>query len=132
MLINIRLSYYDLCRIFISINHSSLPYIGLQVVDKVHKGQTISTIAKNYNILPKRLIFDNGINNPNNLVIGQTIVILFPLITYIIQEGDTLGAIAQIYQVTVMQLIRNNPYLSERVYLIPGKTIVISYETIIR
>ena len=72
------------------------------------------------------------LNNPNNLVIGQTIVILFPLITYIIQEGDTLGAIAQIYQVTVMQLIRNNPYLSERVYLIPGKTIVISYETTIR
>ena len=104
----------------------------MQVVDKVHKGQTISTIAKNYNILPKRLIFDNGINNPNNLVIGQTIVILFPLITYIIQEGDTLGAIAQIYQVAVLQLLHNNPYLSERGYLIPGKTIVITYETTIR
>jgi len=60
--------------------------------------------------------------------VGETIVILHPEITYTILEGDTLGGIAEKYEVTIAQLLRNNPYLSDREYIYPGETIVISYE----
>jgi spore germination protein len=39
----------------------------------------------------ERLISDNGLTNPNNLVVGQSIVIVYPKQTYIIQEGALLN-----------------------------------------
>lgn len=41
----------------------------------VKSGDTISSIAKSYNISVEELIFSNKLLNPDNLVIGQTIVI---------------------------------------------------------
>lgn len=102
------------------------------IIHVVKEGETISSIANNYNVLTERLIIDNGIHTPDILAVGQAIVILYPLITYTIQEGDTLASIAQSYQVSILQLLRNNPYLSERGYLVPGETIVITYETNIK
>lgn len=95
----------------------------------VQQGETISSIADLYKVSADRLIIDNGIINPNNLAVGQTIVIVKPLITYTIQEGDTLNGIASSFNVSVMQILRNNPYLSDREFIFPGETIVISYDT---
>ena len=63
-----------------------------------------------------------------NLAIGQTIVIVYPKITYVIQDGDTLYGIAEKFGVSPIQLLRNNPFLSDKEYIYPGETIVISYE----
>lgn len=95
----------------------------------VQPGETINSIANLYKISVERLIVDNGILNPNNLVVGQTIVIVYPLISHTIQVGDTLVGIAEKYNVPLMQLLRNNPYLSDRKNIYPGETIVISYDT---
>lgn len=95
----------------------------------VQPGETINSIADLYKISAERLIVDNGIQNPNNLVVGQTIVIVYPLISYTIKDGDTLEGIAASHNVSVMQILRNNPYLSDRKYIYPGETIVISYDT---
>lgn len=97
------------------------------IIHVVQKGETINSIAATYGLSADRLILENEIKNPYNLVVGQTIVILYPEQTYIIQEGDTLGNIASKYGVTTLQLIRNNPFLSEREYIYPGEMIVISY-----
>ena len=93
----------------------------------VQPGETLSSISDLYNIPIERLILENGITNPNNLAIGQTIVIVQPEIVYTVQAGDTLVSIAEKYGVSVMQLLRNNPYLSDREFIFPGETIVISY-----
>lgn len=95
----------------------------------VQAEETISSIANFYQVSAERLIIENGISNPDNLVIGQTIVIVKPSISYTVKEGDTLAGIANDFNVSVMQLLRNNPYLSERKYIYPGETIVISYDT---
>lgn len=96
----------------------------------VQPGDTIQSIAAQYGVSVEKLIQDNGLNDPNNLVTGQTIVIASPEITYTVKEGDTLIDIANSYNVTVMKLLMNNPYLSEREYIFPGDTIVIKYNTI--
>ena len=56
-------------------------------------------------------------------------VIAYPKQTYTVQKGDTLNNIADTFEVTIMQLLRNNPFLSDRESVYPGETIVISYDT---
>jgi len=94
----------------------------------VQKGETINSIADKYGVSVERLALENGMAPPFRLAVGETIVILHPEIIYTIQEGDTLVSIADKYKVTIFQLLRNNPYLSDREYIYPGETIVISYE----
>lgn len=98
------------------------------IIHVVEQGETASSIARKYDVSVERLIRENEINSPDNLVIGETLVVLFPSETYTIQEGDTLQGIADMFDVSVMQLLRNNPYLSDRENIYPGETIVIRYE----
>lgn len=98
------------------------------IIHVVQSGETITSIADLYNIPVDRLILENGILNPTNLAVGQTIVIVYPLINHTVQEGDTLESIADLYHVPVMQILRNNPYLSDRQYLYLGETITIAYD----
>ncbi len=95
----------------------------------VQAGDTIQSIAEYYGISVATLILDNGLDDPDNLVIGQSIVIAYPEITYVVKEGDTLEDIANSFNVSVIQLLINNPYLSERDYIYPGDIIVIKYPT---
>jgi spore germination protein YaaH len=93
----------------------------------VQPGDTIESIANYYGISKTRLIMDNGLNQPNELVIGQCIVIAYPENTYMVKEGDTLLDIANSHNVPIIQLLMNNPFLSDREYIYPGETLVIKY-----
>ncbi len=44
-----------------------------------------------------------------------------------VQEGDTLAGIASANNITIIELLRNNPSISDRKFLYPGETLVISY-----
>lgn len=99
------------------------------IIHVVKEGETAGSIANAYGITEDRLILENDIKSPNDLAIGETLVILLPETTYIVQEGDTLGGIADQFGVTVMQLLRNNPYLSDRDRLYVGESLVITYAT---
>ncbi|MDF2539113.1 MAG: hypothetical protein K0S76_2134 [Herbinix sp.] len=93
----------------------------------VLQGETIATIADRYGISAEKIILDNEIRSPGNLVVGQSLVIAFPEQTYTVQEGDTLQGIADSTNITLEQLYRNNPVLVDREYIYPGETLVISY-----
>ncbi len=99
------------------------------IIHVVQAGETTNEIAEKYGISTERLILDNQINNPDNLTVGETLVVLIPQVIHVVQEGDTLSEIADNYGVTVLQLLRNNPYLSNREFFYPGETIVISYQS---
>lgn len=99
------------------------------IIHVVQPGETIYTIAAGYNVSVSKLVEDNGLTNADELVIGQSIVIVTASQYYIVQEGDTLESIANGFGVTKMQLLRNNPFLSGREFLYQGEEIVISYNT---
>lgn len=99
------------------------------IVYVVQAGDTITSIAYNFGVSATRLILENGITNPTDLVIGQTIVITYPQELYIVKEGDTLSEIALNHGISIIQLYRNNPYLWDRQYIFPGEELVISYDT---
>lgn len=96
----------------------------------VQQGDTIQSIAELYGISAFQLIRDNGLDPREQLVIGQSLVIVIPELTYTVKDGDTLIGIANSHNVTIMQLLQNNPYLSERAFIFPGDEIVISYNKI--
>jgi spore germination protein len=93
----------------------------------VQPGETLISIANQYNVLPERIELWNELPNPDNLVVGQSIIIMTPDVIHTVAEGDTLFEIAQTYEVTPTQILQNNPWIAETEGLIPGQTLFISY-----
>lgn len=96
----------------------------------VQMGDTIISIAERYGLNVERLMYDNNIKSPDQLIQGQALIIAYPNQSHIVQQGDNLQDIANTYNVSIMQILRNNPFLSEREYLYPGESLVISYNTV--
>lgn len=97
------------------------------IIHVVQPGDTLYSIARTYGVTVSKLVQDNGLENLDYLVTGQTIVILHPDQTYIVRQGDTLAGIADAHGVSLIQLLRNNPFLSDRDYIYPGEVLSISY-----
>lgn len=99
------------------------------IIHVVQQGETIQTIADKYKLPARYLIEQNGITNENDLLVGQTIVVIYPKEVHTVKEGDTLTSIAKMYNVDIMQILRNNPNILDRV-LKPGEIVIISYDSI--
>jgi spore germination protein len=98
-------------------------------IHTVERGDTIYSIAERYIIPYERLQKDNILSPNDSLNIGRALIITYPEQTHIVQDGDTLASIASTYGVGLIQLLRNNPELSDRVNysLIIGEELIISY-----
>ncbi len=94
----------------------------------VQAGETLYTIAQRYSIPMARLIQENGLHPNDSLAVGQILIITYPVQTDTVREGDTLESIVDRNNTTRLQLIRNNPSLSDGQSLSPGDTLVISYD----
>lgn len=97
------------------------------LIHVVQQGETITSIANQYGLTPERIILENELPNADNLVVGQSIVILFPEVVHTVVQGDTLYNVANTYGVEPVQILRNNPRIAATETLIPGETIVIEY-----
>ena len=94
----------------------------------VQPGDTLYRLARQYGVPMDRLLHDNQLHDPSQLVVGQTIVIRYPTLTYTVKEGDTLWSIAQANASTVRALLRNNPNLQGKDLIYPGQMLVIQYQ----
>ncbi|WP_243293081.1 glycoside hydrolase family 18 protein [Bacillus sp. FJAT-47783] len=74
----------------------------------IQQGESLFTIAQTYSTSVNDLITANEIPNPNQLVIGQTIII--PIIGqfYFVQSGDSLWSISRKFNTTVSKLAQIN------------------------
>lgn len=93
----------------------------------VERGDTVYSIAQRYGVPPEGIISSNHIIDPNDLVVGQALIILFPELVYTIQPGDTLSSIATRFGTTTMALLQNNPDLIGLPFLNAGQTITIRF-----
>lgn len=98
------------------------------IIHVVQPGDTIYTIARQYNTSPQKIITDNELQNPNELVVGQTLVILVPDQVHTVQPGDTLENIAQRYGTTVVELLQYNPQITHADAIFPGDQITITLD----
>jgi spore germination protein len=97
------------------------------IIHVVEYGDTIYSIANYYGVSDQKLKIYNNLSNIDSLVIGEALIILIPETTYTVQEGDTLLQIAETYDTTVIELLRNNPELSDHQFLYAGDEIVIRF-----
>ena len=52
----------------------------------VKAGDTISSISNQYGLTPEEILNVNIIDNPDNLVVGQDLIILIPEIRHIVEQ----------------------------------------------
>ena len=84
----------------------------INILYTVKRGDTLSQIARSYGVTVNEIASQNGIQNPNLIYVGQTLVIPKQnnngQITYIVKRGDTLSQIARSYGVTVNEIASQN------------------------
>jgi len=74
----------------------------------VERGETVSSIARRYGTTENAIVDANELPNPNDLVIGQAMVIPIVGRFYLVRAGDSLYSIAQRFGITYQELARIN------------------------
>ncbi len=80
----------------------------------IKQGDTLYNIARAYNTTIDELVRANGLTRPNDLAVGQNIFVPTTLATntYTVVSGDTMYRIATRLGITLDELIRANPQIS--------------------
>ncbi|HLO12826.1 MAG TPA: glycoside hydrolase family 18 protein [Pseudoneobacillus sp.] len=74
----------------------------------VQKGQSLYGIAQTYGTTVNDIVEANQVPNPNNLIVGQTLVIPIIGSFYWVKAGDTLWSISRRYGISYQELARVN------------------------
>ncbi|MFD2761372.1 LysM peptidoglycan-binding domain-containing protein [Lentibacillus juripiscarius] len=76
----------------------------------VQQGDTLYAIANTYGTSVNELIEANELDAPNNLVVGQSLVIPIVGQFYFVQPGDSLYSVAQKFNMSYQQLAQINQF----------------------
>lgn len=98
------------------------------IIHVVEPEETLASIAESYGLTPDALQVYNQLPNPDNLVVGQTIIVMYIRRQYTVQPQDTLEQIAIKNGITTIQLLQRNPQLAQGRDIYEGETLVIEYE----
>ena len=93
----------------------------------VSPGDSVYSISTLFQVSPAEIISANGLQSPEKLVPGQSLVIPTERITLITTAGDTLFSIAQKYKVTVFDILSANPEISDPNNIAIGQKIQIPF-----
>jgi len=93
----------------------------------VEPGDTLSTIAAQFNLKKETLMAENNLWNPNSLRVGTKIKIL-PVdgLSHIVKSGETIDKIAEKYKIekeaiiSQNQLIEEEELMADTMLIIPG------------
>ncbi len=78
----------------------------------VQSGDTLSDIANRYNTDINQLSSANGLSNPNNLSVGQSLFIPQTLpTTHIVSRGESLYTIGRMYNIPLADIAKSNPQI---------------------
>ncbi|MFK9091676.1 LysM peptidoglycan-binding domain-containing protein [Bacillus salipaludis] len=94
------------------------------IIHVVSGGETLWQIANRYAVNMNSIVQTNDLQNPNQLVIGQSLVIPKPGTTHTVKYGETLWSIAQKYGVTIQSIVQASKLTNPNL-LYPGTTLFI-------
>lgn len=95
----------------------------------VRPGESVYTIARLYGVSPQKIISDNELTNPGQLVVGQTLVILEENQSYTVRPGDSIYSIARRFNRRPADILKANPQVTNPNSLMPGQVITIPPRT---
>lgn len=97
------------------------------IYHQVERGETLSSIAKIYDMTVSQLVFTNGITNPDSIYPGYSLKIAVEKeFFHTVREGETLWSVSRLYGVNV-KLLKEINRLQED-WLITGQRIKIRME----
>lgn len=82
------------------------------IIHVVKPGESLYSIARFYGASQNRIASENELRNPNELVIGQTLVITEGTSKHKVQPGQSIYLIASQYGVSVRALLAANPNIN--------------------
>ena len=95
------------------------------VIYVVENGDNLWSIASRYGVDLNKIIEINELKYPNDLVVGQTIVLPIDRFEYVVQRGDTLWNIARTYNTTISEILVANPNILDPDRIMVGQKISI-------
>lgn len=96
----------------------------------VRSGESVYAIAQMYRVSPQKIISDNELENPNRLVVGQTLVILEGTRRHTVSRGESVYSIALQYGLGMNEILAANPQITNPAQLSIGQVITIPPRTI--
>jgi spore germination protein len=94
----------------------------------VQRGENLWMLSQRYGVSINQIVTVNELPNPNQLVVGQALVIPTLSMQYIVQPGDNLWMIAQRYGTTVEAISQANRLTSPFLIYV-GQTLTIPEKT---
>ena len=91
----------------------------------VRSGDSIYSIAHRYGVSVQAITNDNQLQNPNQLVVGQALVIPVDATVHRVVAGESIYQIARNYGTTVAQILAVNPDITNPSSIHVGQNIVI-------
>lgn len=95
------------------------------IIYTVRQGDSIYSIGRRFGVSPQRIADDNMLQNPEQLVVGQTIVVVTDAIRHTVAPGETLFTLARRYGTTVGRILEANPEITNPASIYPGQSIII-------
>lgn len=95
------------------------------IIHVVKPGESLYLISKRYGVPAQKIISDNELKFPNNLVVGQTIVVLEGERQHRVLKGESMYEIAKKYGVTIRDILQANPGIRNPASIFPGQVISI-------
>ncbi len=99
------------------------------IIHTVLPGESIYAIARRYGVPPSEIIDSNGLQDPNALILGQSLIVPGSLSTHIVQSGESMYTIARKYGVSLSQLLSVNPQIRSNTVIQPGQSVIIPRAT---
>ena len=94
----------------------------------VSSGETLFSIARQYDVPAGILARYNGLAEPYRLAVGRSLLILRPTSLVTVRAGDTLSSLARQNGQSVRSLLRLNPNLTQQTAIYPGQIVVTAIE----
>ncbi|MDK2918959.1 MAG: spore germination protein [Candidatus Petromonas sp.] len=99
------------------------------IIHVVRPGESVYSIARQYGVSPSKIIEDNELENPAQLTVGQTLVILEGTRQHRVAPGESLYSIGRRYGVRVSDILEANPDITDPLQIVPGQIINIPPRT---
>lgn len=94
----------------------------------VQRGDTLWRISQRYGSTTSQIVLANQLEDPNILIVGQSLVVPETNREYIVQPGDNLWAVAQRYGTTVQELVETNQ-ISNPAMIFVGQMLIMPFQS---
>ena len=75
----------------------------------VKAGDDLTLLSRRFGIPVSRIVADNALRYPNNLVVGQHLIIMSDTMRHVIEEGQTLFSLSQEFGIPLEDMLEANP-----------------------